>query len=432
MSKLDRFLNFMPPELKAQTNPMLLALLTAWAGADDDIVTQLNNTKAQLFVKTAGGTYLDRLASDLGVARPAALGILDSDFQQLIPNLSLRQKQVVQSFYNTIDVFWGPLFSRANQTGSTGEPFNVSPGDEFQLSVDGQPTQTINVLTGDIQIPGSATALEMENIFNRFTGITVQIIENSSTNSTDISIRTNTPGPRGSVEFFTGFDKVGMTLDYKFRVIDIPQRTVLYQVNAGEIIIELPAVIPTLRRTLEGSHHFHADATLESAILPADGIWQGSFVFSRTQDPFTLTSIAGTLESTILKGDVLNEITVSGASNFPLSGGNLILDFGTDAQEYPLNYITVPNSNTLLINPGYSFQKNHSIGASVNLLAPGQTIPYAPRTDGQDLAIYLTSPADARVIVQNILTTLAAAGIVVTFVVLLPEYNYLIDNPYAD
>lgn len=433
MSKLDRFLNFMPPELKADTNPILLALLTAWASSDDNIVTQLQNTQAQLFVKTAGGTYLDRVASNYGVSRPSALGLLDSDFQNLIPNLSLKQKQVTQSFYNTMDVFWGPLFSRANATGTAGQPYNVIPGAVFSLAVDGNAAQSITLLTGDIMIPTQASCAELVNIFNkRFTGITASIITNSATNITSINIRTNTPGPRGSIEFLTGFDVLGFTLNNVNLVIDLPERTVLYQVNAGEIIIELPAIVPTLRRTLLGSHHWHADATLAGPVPPANGIWQGSFFYSRTTNPFTLTSIQGTLESPILVGDVLTEITVTGASNFSAAGGNLIFDFGLANAEYPVKYITVPNSNSILIDPGYSFEHTHSAGATINYLPPTQTNPYKPRIDGQDLAIYLTSPADARTIIEGILQTLAAAGVVINFVVLLPEYEYLLTNPYAD
>ena len=44
--------------------------------------------------------------------------------------------------------------------------------------------------------------------------------------------------------------------------------------------------------------------------------------------------------------------------------------------------------------------------------------------------IYLTSSTQAREVIQGILQTLAAAGVVVNFVIAAPEYKYLIDNPY--
>jgi len=108
-----------------------------------------------------------------------------------------------------------------------------------------------------------------------------------------------------------------------------------------------------------------------------------------------------------------------------------MLNFGKKNQEYPIGYITVPNNNTLLIDPGYSFQNTHLSGTTINLLQPNQVTPYQPEKAGDDLAVYLTSPANSRDVVQEILASLAAAGITVSFLVLLPKYTYLIDNPYA-
>lgn len=430
-TKLDKFVKFIPKELKPAFNPMLNTLLRAWAGEDDEILTQLKNTKAQLFVKTAEGTYLDRLASNFGVSRPFSLGLLDEDFQQLIPNLSLKQKQISKSFYDTMDVFWGPEFSRANVTSTINQPYNVSAGDSFQIRVDGGPVQTLTLAAGDTRFPGAATAAELVRILNRFEGITATAVQDPASTAIRIGIRTNTPGTRGSIEFISGFGALGITENFKYRVTNLAQRTVLYQINPGEILIELPAIVPTLRRTLKGSHHFHADSTIESPVPPLNGIWQGSFVYSTDENPFVATSGKATLLQTILKGSVINEITVDDSTPFPASGGKLMFDFGKTEQEYPVNFIAVPNSNTILIDPGYSFDSTHLAGSTVNLLLPNQVTPYKPRKDGTDLAIYLTSPANARDVVQEILKSLTAAGITVSFLVLLPTYTYLIDNPYS-
>lgn len=430
MSKLDRFVKFMPKELKPSTNPILNALLSAWAGSDDEIMQQLINTKAQLFVKTAEGTYLDRLASNYGVSRPFSLGLLDEDFQQLIPNLSLKQKQISKSFYDTMDVFWGEQFSRANET-TLAQPFTVSTGQTFEVRIDGGAVQSVTVAAGDIKVPNSASATEIARILSRLDGLTVEVIEDPATGVKKLNLRTETPGPRGSIEFVSGFGPLGVTEGYKFRVTDLAQRTVMYQINPGEILIELPAIVPTLRRTLKGSHHFHATSAIEPTVAPATTPWQGSFTYSSDENPFLATSIKTQLSTPILKGSVLNEITVDDSSAFPSSGGKLIFNFGKSNQEYPVSFITVPNSNTILIDPGYSFQNTHLAGSYINLLYPNQATPYSPRKDGSDLSIYLTSPANARDVVQEILASLAAAGIVVSFLVLLPKYTYLIDNPYS-
>lgn len=434
MSKLLRYIKTLPPELRASTNPMVNALLRAWASGDDEIMTQLKNANAQLFVKTAEGVFLDRLASNFGVSRPAELGLLDEDFRELIPNLSLKQKQISKSFYDTMDVFWGPTFSRANITSTTVAPFNISVGDTFTIQVDNGTgvQQSVTVVPGDIANNGFATAAEMVRIISKLSGITAEVQIDQTTNEERINIRTNTPGTRGSIEVISGFGGLGFTQGFRFRVTDLPQRTVLYQIDEGEVLIELPAVVPTLRRTLKGSHHFHADSTIEPAIAPSNAIWQGSFLYSTQEQPYLTTQTKGVLEDVVLKGSTIGQITLSDTSPFPGTGGTLIFNFGKENEEQPVKYIAIPNNKTILIDPSNSFQFTHAVGSEVNLLAEGQTTPYAPRSNGDDLAIYLTSPANARSLVQEILESLTAAGISVRFLVLLPEYKYLIDNPYAD
>jgi hypothetical protein len=261
--------------------------------------------------------------------------------------------------------------------------------------------------------------------------LTAEVVEDIATGQKRINLRTNTPGARGSIEFVTGFGPLGITEGFKFRVTDLPQRTVLYQISPGEILIELPAIVPTLRRTLKGSHHFHEDSTIEPAIPPATDNWRGSFVYSTENAPYLITSIKANLQNAVIKGSVLNEITVDDTSKFPASGGKLMFNFGKKNQEFPVGYITVSNNNTLLIDPGYSFQHTHLAGTTVNLMSPTQVTPYQPQKDGDDLAVYLTSPANSRDVVQEILRSLSAAGITVSFLVLLPKYTYLINNPYA-
>lgn len=432
MSKLDKYLKFLPKELKPNVNPMLRAIVEAFAGADAELETQIDNAKAQLFVKTAEGTYLDRLASNFGVTRPAELGLLDEDFQQLIPNLSLKQKQIAKSFYDTMDVFWGPLFSRANVTGTLAAPYNLVAGDTIKITIDGNKIGRVTIRKEDLANPGAATPKEVLRILARIAGITASVVEDVATGDQFINVRTNTPGSRGSIEIDSSesFAGLGLETGRRIRITDIDQRTVLYQINPGEVIIELPAVVPTLRRTLKGSHHFHADSTIESAVPPENGIWQGSFLYSTLQQPFVVTQRKAILDQQVLKNSIVNQLTVLDSSMIPATSGKLIFNFGKENQEQPVNYITVTNSQTILIDPSHEFQFSHAPGSEINVLLEGQTTPYQPRKIGTDLAVYLTSPANARTIVEELLKTLTAAGITVKFVVLLPAYKYLFDNPY--
>lgn len=432
--KLERYFRFMPKELKVRTNPMWRALLEAFASSDQEVVDQLTNTNAQLFVATAEGVYLDRLASNFGVSRPAELGLLDDDFRKLIPNLSLKAKQVTRSFYDTMDVFWGPTFSRANILSSNVAPFNVGLNESFTVTIDGTRTITVTTMIGDIATPGQATAEEMVRFFNKIEGVTAEIFENPTNGEERINLRTNTPGPRGSLEIdpMASMPGVGFVPGVRHRITDLEQRTVVYQVNPGELIIELPATVPTLRRTLKGSHHFHADATLEPVIPPATIPWVGSFMYSTFQQPYVVTANKAILDQTILKGSVLSQITVQDTSQLDPLGGELVFDYGKENEEARVKYITITNANTILIDPGHVWTQTHQPGSEVNRLLDGQITPYAPRKNGDDYAIYLTSPANARAVVQELIKTLAAAGITIRFIILLPEYKYLFSNPFID
>ena len=434
-NKIDRYVRNFPKAYNAGLNPIVHALFEAWGSADDDVVENLEATKAQLFVRTAEGQYLNRLASGLGVSRPNELGLLDEEFQELIPNLSLKAKQIRKTFYDVMKIFWGELFQKANITSTNFAPFNVSTGDILAISVDGNDTQYIKALSGDIAINGAATAEEMANILSRIEDGTVSIITDQLTGDEYLNIRTDTPGARGSIEIFSSSMVGGSKIDFevkKTRITDQEQRTVIYQLRPRELIIEIPAIVPALRRTLKGSHHFHADATLESAVPPENGIWQGSFLFSPIQgDAYTVTKQNATLQQNITAGSVVPTLNVSGADDIPNESGYLIFDFGSSKEEQPVKYIGRPNNNTLLLDPSYVFQKDHLIGANINVILD-QLNPYTPRTNGADLAIYLTSPSSAREIVQTILKSLTAAGIIVNFVILLPSYRYLCENPYSD
>ena len=432
--KLERYFRFMPKELNVRVNPMWRALLEAFASSDEEVVQQLTNTNAQLFVATAEGVYLDSLAGNFGVSRPGELGLLDDDFRKLIPNLSLKAKQVTRSFYDTMDVFWGPTFSRANILSSNAAPFNVGLNESFTVTIDGTRTITITTMIGDIAVPGQATAEEIVRILNKIEGVTAEIQVNPTNGDEKINLRTNTACSRGSLEIdpLASFPGVGFVPGVRHRITDLDQRTVVYQVNPRELIIELPATVPTLRRTLKGSHHFHEDATLEAAIPPATLPWVGSFMYSTTQQPFTVTSQKAILDQTILKGQVLSQLTVQDTSQLDPTGGELVFDYGKENQEDRVKYITITNSNTILIDPGHVWEQTHLPGSEINLLLEGQITPYAPRRTGDDYAIYLTSPANARSIVQELIETLAAAGITIRFIILLPTYKYLYDNPFVD
>lgn len=431
--KLKKFIRTIPKIYKTGKNPVITALIKGFSGEDDEISQQIQNTKAQLFVRTAEGQNLDKLANSLGVSRPVTLGLTDTEYQELVPNLSLKAKQIRKTFYDTAEVFWGTNFVYTNVQTSNFEPFNVSVGDSIKVAINNGEVQEIKAVTGDIATNGSATAEEICAILSKINGAASEPVVDAITGNVAVSLRTLAPGPSGALEIFAssmvGVSKLNFEIK-KHELIQQDQRVAIYEIRPNEVLIEIPAIVPALKRTLKGSHHFHADATLEAPVPPANGIWQGSFLFdpNGTQQTFSVTGQSAISEEALTKGNVYTKLTVDDASDFIAKTGFLVFGWGLESQEQPVKFRGVPNSKTILLDPSYVFKKDQPIGTPVNVLFEQK--PYTPRRAGDDLAIYLTSPSDAREVVQAILASLAAAGVIVNFVILAPSYKYLIDNPY--
>jgi hypothetical protein len=432
-NSLKRYQNTIPKAFNPEQNRVILALFYAIALADDDVEDSISEAKKDLWVRTATGKPLDKLANSLGVERPATLGLSDPEFQELIPNLSLKPKNIRKAFYDTADVFWGELFSRANITTSNVAPFNVSTGDVITVQIDLRDIQYVKVLAGDIQTNGAATAEEIQTILSKIKGATVSVIEDALSGDKSVNIRTNTPGPTGKIQIFDSTMIGSSKLDFeigKFDILNLDQRVAIYNIRPNELLIEIPAIVPALRRTLKGSHHFHTDSTLASPVGVNQGTWQGSFLFnpSGSENTFTITRQKAELQQSISKGNVYTSVAVDDTSLFENPSGELIFGFGTSQQEGPVKYRGIANSTTILLDPSYTFRNDHNSGTLLNVISKRE--PYTPVKNGTDLAIYLTSPSGAREVVQSILEKLAAAGIILNFVILSPKYKYLIDNPY--
>ncbi len=319
--KLDRLIRSFPKVFKGGQNPVLTALLEAIATADSEVTTQIDNAKAQLFVATASGKYLKKLASSRGVEYPSEIGLSDDLFRELIPNLSFKAKQLKKSLYDTSDVFWGPLFSRTNTQTLNFAPFNISSGDKLSIQIDDGVVQEIKVLEDDIVEPGEATAAEVVTILSRIAGATVISRIDALTGNESVNIRTNTPGPVGSIKIIASTSIGSSKLDFPVGKTELrlqTQRVSIYNINPNELIIEIPATLPALARHLKGSHHFHADSTIEEPVAPENGVWKGSFVFDvagEGDQHFTVTSKRAVLDQNIEKGKTYNFITVTGADD---------------------------------------------------------------------------------------------------------------------
>jgi len=661
-SKLERYIKSIPPAYKPGTNVFITALIKALAKADSDVETQVGEAKNQIFVKRAESKFLDSLGSNVGVDRPVTINLSDDKFRELIPTLSFKPKQVRATMYDILDVFWGPLYSRANITGEASEPYDfgnigsltgtsifqnkgltvvgsgssytteVLVGDyikfinhdneffarvskiesnillrlsepysggaagvsssgtaniytplDLTINVDGGDTKTITLKPNLFSVTSAVTAEEVANTINAELAtsttteqITASIFEDFVLGLKFLNLRTDTPGPTGSLKivggtanifafgvqnfsgtstfvsnaegslFTNGEDVVvgssavtnfettitainidtpvtgtteiqvadnvdGLTLldecfiykkghlgfgDEEILVTRLPQSTIIYELNQKELIIRIPATVPALRRSLEGSAHlrsgfwrgsitavdnvlkrltvdlvdepvalnFFAEKTLSSQlneftiVSNTEGITGVTIQFSLTDDLSVFTNDSFVVLDDVFRGSFLFDpenalFTATSARctlNETLSKGSVFPSINvTGASGIPdgEGFLIFDFGRTGEEQPvKYRGRPNNN----TLLLNPahifeknhevGEIINVLvfnlegtrPRVTGEDLATYVTGIVEARLIVQQLLRDTKAAGISLTFIIDAPEYLWTTGRPPSE
>ena len=195
------------------------------------------------------------------------------------------------------------------------------------------------------------------------------------------------------------------------------------------MVIVLPSSPAIVTRNTKGGAYLHLNAVT--------GDWEGPHLFD-PRATYSVSSVATTLadqdsgvvgDQGIKAGDVRNTLlTATIPSGFDSDGGHFILDFGLSTEEGPIRYLKIPNDNTLVIDPSYVFQKDHAVGTDLRYLR--SVSPPTVSLDGTDFATHITGLAQARLALQDLIRGLIAAGVIIRFVVLLPEYRF--SNPSLD
>lgn len=125
MDKIDRYIKTIPPNYPTQVvGSFMRGLIEAWAQENDTLELLIQQAKNQIFVTLSEGQYLTALGSNVGVGKPLTANLTDDQFRSLIEVMSFNPKQVVETMYKLLDIFWGPMFSCANVTATVAELYN--------------------------------------------------------------------------------------------------------------------------------------------------------------------------------------------------------------------------------------------------------------------------------------------------------------------
>lgn len=146
----------------------------------------------------------------------------------------------------------------------------------------------------------------------------------------------------------------------------------------------------------------------------------GPYVWD-VQAPFVLSSYTTTATNAIVAGRTIKLLDVN-TDTMPDEAGYVIFDYGKARQEGPVRYLYKPAANILALDPSYVFQQNHDAGCSV--VALSHKGPHILSGFGNEHAPYITSPSDARLVLQELIQSVASAGIFVDFLVRYPAQLY--------
>lgn len=373
MAKFDKMANFVPGLFNPYNNTYVKGLLYAWSSEDDLLVQAVQDAKEQLFVKYAKLRFLDALGSNVGVFRPAAINLADEQYRQLIPALSFRPKQVIPTIKLVLDVFFG-----ANNPRVTVNEIN--------------PNEIV------IEIPSSVPALRRQlqgsHHFHNYSGI-VQSIDNLNK---EIVVDFDAAFPYDSKSLKA--DEVAQA-DFGQGVL---RRTKIMSNSVGRVGVVLQFALGEDLSVYQTGQRFMV------VNVPN---YVGSFIPDPSR-PYTVTQKRGTLNQNIVAGNIYTLLSMSDASAIPDAPGRLIFSFGRSGEEADVKYYGRPNNTTLLIDPAYTFTKNHSIGDVVNVIVK----PYnKPAADGSDYSVYLVGVTAARILAQQIVESIVAAGVVIRWTV---------------
>lgn len=372
MSKLEKMTRFIPSFYKPTTNTNVRGLLYAWSSEDDTIVETIQNAKDQLFVQYAQLKYLDALGSNLGVFRPTAIGLADTQFRQLIPALSFYPKQVKPTVKRILEVFFG-----------VDNP-NV------QIS-ESNPNEIV------IQIPSSVPALR-RNLkgslhFHNYSGTIISVDNIGKSVTIDLD---------GTSKNLVVDECKGAILGQELLTYNIISNTA----GNSNVIIQFESTADLSK--------LDSSKKIMVANVPN---YQGSF-FPDLRRSFSVKKERGILGQNIVAGNIYPTLVMEDASGIPDTQGHLIFDFGNMKQEGNIRYFGRPNNTTLLIDSSYNFLENHSIGSVVNVMVK----PYIkPAINGEDLSIYFVGITAARVLAQQIVESVLASGVVVRWIVVYPK-----------
>lgn len=359
-----------------------------------------------LIVNILGSTVtMDYPATATGQAVPVQFaGDTLTGITPNLPGQSVLDEQALTSLTRTSNVV----------TGTTAAPHDYKVGDTVAIfGSSGIVTQTAtatiqNGLSLMTAVTPVATVANGQLIVgaNIPTGATVQAVAGSNVTMSLMATASATE----SVTF-------NENLNGGFKITSVTSNTFTYNDigSNGTALIPGTARVDSIGLASSGSL-----VIITNAFPSTFTRLKGSYVWDLSA-PFVLSENTAKIQTSIQAGQVVQLLNLS-TNTIPSAGGYVIFDYGLNTQEGPIRYLYTPNDSTIVLDPSYIFQFNHSIGSSVTSI--DNKGPHLMSGLGTEYPPYITNPSDVRVTLEKLIQSVASAGIFIDFLVRYPEQLY--------
>ena len=144
--------------------------------------------------------------------------------------------------------------------------------------------------------------------------------------------------------------------------------------------------------------------------------------------PFVISSVSTVLNTTIKAGNSYSDIFVMDSTSIPDVEGYLVFDFGTNVEEGPVRYTSVPNSVLLSIDPSYCFQYSHDLGGNITLVP--RRGAHVMSGLASEYPLYATDADAATDTLMALVEQVKSVGTFLEFIIRYPEQFYAAINEY--
>jgi len=141
-----------------------------------------------------------------------------------------------------------------------------------------------------------------------------------------------------------------------------------------------------------------------------------------TGAPFVLSSYIAKTTVDIKSGNIILNLQVDPANNIPIEQGFLIFDYGLETQEGPVRYLYKASDSTIVMDPAYVFQYNHSAGS--NVVAIRRKGAQVLGGLGKEYAFYISDPSAAREVLKQLISSVKSVGVYLRYIIRYPEVVY--------